>query len=167
MNRIAPPLLLYITLMGSNNNLLCIHQDPAQLSLLKQNGFDLVIAANGPDGLRLLQSCLVDAVVLEHQPGFLDSSILAAEIKRSRPKLPIVLLVDHLELPDGALESIDALVVKSDGDHFLWATIHFILNVKPRQQLEGKLRTRPGLAAKAARNSRRSELTSLLPRDSA
>jgi hypothetical protein len=28
-------------------------------------------------------------------------------------------------LPDGALKSVDALVAKSDGPHFLLATIHF------------------------------------------
>ena len=83
----------------------------------------------------------VDAVVLEHQMDLLDGSVLAAEIKRVQPKAPIVMLVDHLELPDGALKSVDAIVVKSDGAHFLWATVHFVLNVKPLRLREQKLRT--------------------------
>src|ERR1035437_1710731 len=65
-----------------------------------------------------------------------DRSVLATEIKRVRPTIPIVMLVDHLELPDGALKSVDAIVAKSDGAHFLWATVHFILNVKPIQLRE-------------------------------
>jgi hypothetical protein len=83
----------------------------------------------------------VDAVVLEHQMDLLDGSVLAAEIKRVQPKVPIVMQVDHLELPDGALKSVDAIVAKSDGAHFLWATVHFVLNVKPLRLREQKLRT--------------------------
>jgi len=77
--------------------------------------------------------------------------VTAAEIKQVRPKVPIVMLADHLELPDGALRSVDALVAKSDGPHFLLATVHFVLNVKPAQNHDGKLgaetpahRHRPG-----------------------
>lgn len=126
--------------MGTNSTLLCIHRDPAQLALLKENGYELVTATNAPEGLRLIVTRPVDAVVLEHQLGLLNGSVTAAEIKRVRPKVPIVMLVDHLELPDGALHSVDALVAKSDGAHFLWATVHFVLNVKPAQQREEKVR---------------------------
>jgi DNA-binding response OmpR family regulator len=122
--------------MSIGSTLLCIHRDPAQLSLLKESGYELVTATNAPDGLRLFMSRPVDAVVLEHQLGLLDGSVLATEIKRVRPKIPIVMLVDHLELPDGALKSVDAIVAKSDGAHFLWATVHFILNVRPVQLRE-------------------------------
>jgi DNA-binding NtrC family response regulator len=122
--------------MRIGSTLLCIHRDPAQLSLLKESGYELLTATNAPDGLRLFMSQPVDAVVLEHQLSLLDGSVLAAEIKRVRPKIPIVMLVDHLELPDGALKSVDAIVAKSDGAHFLWATVHFILNVKPVQLRE-------------------------------
>ena len=78
----------------------------------------------------------VDAIVLECHLGLLDGAVIATEIKKAKPQLPIVMLADHLELPDGALKSVDALVTKGDGAHFLWATVHFILNVKrnPREQ---------------------------------
>jgi hypothetical protein len=80
----------------------------------------------------------VDAIVLEYQLGLLDGAVVAAAIKQVRPEIPIVMLADDLELPDGALKSVDALVVKSDGVHFLLATVHFILNVKPAQREEEK-----------------------------
>jgi hypothetical protein len=89
--------------------------------------------------------------VLEYHLGLLDGSVVAAEIKQVRPKVPIVMLADHLELPDGALKSVDALVAKSDGPHFLLATVRFVLNVKPAHSHDGKLgartvahRRRPG-----------------------
>jgi hypothetical protein len=36
---------------------------------------------------------------------------------------------------------VDALVTKSDGAHFLLATLHFVLNVKPSQRRPENLRT--------------------------
>lgn len=131
---------VYTTPMGTNGTLLCIHRDPAQLRPLQADGYNLVTATNGSDGLQLFMSQSVDAVVLEYHLGLLDGSVVAAEIKQLRPGVPIVMLVDHLELPDGALKSVDALVVKSDGMHFLWATVHFILNVKVGRGHEREMR---------------------------
>jgi DNA-binding response OmpR family regulator len=127
--------------MAANNTLLCIHRDPAQLSLLQENGYDLLTATSGHEGLRLFASQPVDAIVLESHLGLLNGIFLANEIKRTRPAIPIVMLADDLELPYGALNSIDALVTKADGSHFLWATVHFVLNVKPAQGRGGKLKT--------------------------
>jgi DNA-binding response OmpR family regulator len=136
--------------MASNNTLLCIHRDPAQLSLLQEHGYELVTATSGHEGLRLLASQPVDAIVLEYHLGFLEGTFVASEIKRVRPTIPIVMLADDLELPDGALKSVDALVTKSDGSHFLWATVHFVLNVKPAQGNGRKPRTQITPERKAA-----------------
>ena len=51
--------------LGINSVLLSIHRDPAQLRLLAQNGFNLVTATNGHDGLRLFISQLVDVGMLD------------------------------------------------------------------------------------------------------
>src|SRR6266849_5686192 len=133
--------------MATSSTVLCIHRDPAQLSFVEQNGYELVTATSGCEGLRLYMSRHVDAIVLEYHLGLLDGAVIATEIKQLRPEVPIVMLADHLELPDGALKSVDALVTKSDGAHFLLATVHFILTVKPAQRKEAKLRgqTPPGL----------------------
>jgi DNA-binding response OmpR family regulator len=128
--------------MATNSTLLlCIHRNPAQLSLLTEHGYELTTATTGSDGLRLFMSRSVDAVVLEYQLGLLDGATIADVIKQVRPDVPIVMLVDHVELPAGALKSVDALVVKSDGLHFVLATVHFVLNVKPAQLRESKLRS--------------------------
>jgi response regulator RpfG family c-di-GMP phosphodiesterase len=128
--------------MATNGTLLCIHSQPSELTLLHQNGYELATATNTSDGLKLLESRPVDAVLIEYQLCLSEGAGVADEIKHARPELPIVMLVDHLELPHEALRSADALVAKSDGDHFLWATVHFLLNVKPTQRREAKLRAR-------------------------
>jgi hypothetical protein len=68
----------------------------------------------------------------------LQGAAVAAEMKKVKPKVPIVMLTDRLELTDSTLKSVDALVTKSDGPHFLWATVRFILSVKPPQHLVRK-----------------------------
>src|SRR2546430_1271251 len=127
--------------MGTNSTLLCIHRDPAQLSLLAQNGYEVLTATNGADGLRLFMARPVDAIVLDYQFGLLDGGVVASEIKEVKPQVPILMLAEDVDLPADALKSVDALVANSDGPHFLLATVHFVLNVKPAQRREGMLRS--------------------------
>jgi DNA-binding response OmpR family regulator len=140
--------------MAANPTLLCIHRNPIQLSLLQDNGYDLVTATNGHEGLRLFMSRPVDAIVLEYHLGLLDGAVLAAEIKQVRPKLPIIMLADHAELPKGALSAVDVLVSKSDPPHFLWAAVHFALNVKSECDREGNRRTHTPARLRRAGRSR-------------
>jgi CheY-like chemotaxis protein len=126
--------------MASNSTLLCIHREPTQLSLLQENGYDLVTATNGREGLQLFRLWPVDAIVIEYHLGLPDGMVVAAEIKQVNPHVPIVMLAEHADLPDDAFKSVDALVTKSDGVHFLMATLHFVLSVKPSQRQSEKLR---------------------------
>jgi CheY-like chemotaxis protein len=126
--------------MASNNTVLCIHREPTQLSLLRENGYDLVTATDGHEGLQLFRLRPVDAIVIEYPLSLLDGAVVAAEIKQVNPQVPIVMLAEHADLPDDAFKSVDALVIKSDGDHFLLATLHFVLTVKPSQRQLEKLR---------------------------
>jgi len=101
-----------------------------------------------------LSSRPIDAIVLEYHLGLMDGAVVAADIKKVKPQLPIVMLADHLDLPDGALKSVDALVIKSDGAHFLWATVHFVLNVKPTQRKDGTLMAQRAAQLRRTRRSR-------------
>jgi CheY-like chemotaxis protein len=123
--------------MGTQSTLLCIHRDPGKLLHLEENGYRLLTATNGSEGLRLLMSCTVDAVVIEYHLGLLDGATVASEIKQVRPQVPIVMVCDNLEQPDDALKSVDAFVIRSDGHHFLVAIIHFVLSVEWDKQRDG------------------------------
>jgi len=116
--------------MATPDTVLCIHRDPNQLTVLQEKGYRLIAATNGSEGLRLLMSCQVDAVVLEYFLGLLDGAIVADEIRHVRPHLPIVMVADPLGLPPGALKSVDTLVNKSDGAHSLCAAVDFLLAAK-------------------------------------
>ena len=128
MNRRANHFGLYIIEnMVATITVLCIHRDPDRLTLLREKGYGLVTATNGSEGLRLLMSRPVDAVVVEYYLGLLDGAGVADEIRRVRPQIPIVLVADPAGLPHEALKSVDTLVDKSAGAHFLWAAVHFLL----------------------------------------
>ena len=122
--------------MSSPRSLLCIHRDPTQLRVLQEKGFRLITATHWSQGLRLLLSKPVDAVVLEYYLGLLDGAAVADEIKRVKPRLPIVMLAESLELPEDTLKSVDALVTKHDGPRFLLEAIHTVLQAKDRQHFD-------------------------------
>jgi DNA-binding response OmpR family regulator len=128
--------------MAANSTLLCIHRNPAQLRLLQKNGYELLTATNARDGLRLFMLQTVDVIVIEYHLGLLDGAIVAAEIKQVQPKVPIVLLADHSELPEGALKSVDVLVTKSDGPQVLSEAVRFALSLKPDRAREGRANDR-------------------------
>ena len=120
-----------MTDMAADGTLLCIDRDPAQLGLLEQNGYELLTATNGHEGLRLFMSRPVDAIVLDYRLGLLDGGVVAAEIKKIKPQVPIVMFAESLDLPVSALNSVDALVAKSDGLELLLATVRSLLQQKP------------------------------------
>ena len=122
--------------MATARSLLCIHRNPAQLSVLQEKGFSVITATHGSQGLRLLVSKPVDAVILEYHLGLMDGAAVAHEIKKVRPRLPIVMLAETLDLPEGALKSVDALVTSFDGPRFLLEAIHTVLQAKDRANFD-------------------------------
>ena len=126
--------------MAGNNTLLCIHREPAQLSLLQEYGYELLTATNGHEGLQLFMSQPVDAIVLDYQLGLLDGGVVAAEIKRVKPQMPIVMLAEYMDIPVAALNSVDAVVAKSDLAESLIDTVHSVLNSQPARGPRVRLR---------------------------
>jgi CheY-like chemotaxis protein len=122
----------------ATSTLLCIHQDPAQLSLLQEH-YELVTATNGHEGLLIFMSQPVDAIVLDYHLGLLDGGVVAAAIKKVRPSVPIVMLAADVDLPEDALQAVDALVAKADGPVSLLQTVHSVLNAKPARGYQVKL----------------------------
>lgn len=72
----------------------------------------------------------VDAVILESNLGLLNGAVVADEIKKVGPRLPIVMLAEGLELTEGSLKSVDALVTSSGVPHFLLEAIRAVLQEK-------------------------------------
>jgi DNA-binding NarL/FixJ family response regulator len=128
--------------MAATSTLLCIHRDPTQLTMLTEKGYGVISTTNGSDGLRVLMLHPVDAVVLEYYLGLLNGAVVADEIKQVRPQIPIVMVADPLELPEGSLKSVDAIVARSAGPYSLLETIHSVLQTKRLPQHDGGMKGR-------------------------
>ena len=112
------------------------------MSLLRDNGYEVLAATNGRDGLRLFMTRQVDAIVLEYHLGFLDGGLVASEIKKVQPHIPILMVIDDLEVPDGALRSVDMVIAKCDGDGFLLSAVRAALAAKQVLNAGAKRRSR-------------------------
>jgi two-component system chemotaxis sensor kinase CheA len=90
-------------------------------SILETAGYDVAVAVDGADALRVLRSQPIDLVVSDLQMPNLDGFALTTEIRRD-PRLrsvPVV-LVTSLDAPEhrerGAAAGADAYIVKSAFD---------------------------------------------------
>jgi len=123
--------------MSGKGSILCMHKDSMQLEqrklFLESNGYRVLTANTNQDGVAMFDSGRLDAVVFE----WTDDFTIAKKVKRVNPSIPIIMVASTLDLPDGASDSIDALVCGFDGDQFLLDTLHFLLKVKPNQLTHG------------------------------
>jgi DNA-binding response OmpR family regulator len=144
--------------MATHRTLLCIHCDPAPMRLLRENGYKVLTATNGHEGLQLFMTRQVDAIVLEYHLGLLDGGIVAAEIKKTRPQIPILMVVDQLDVPEDALRSVDMVVAKLDGDHFLLSAVRSALETKPLAPDKTRKNGRRRAASRGSTPSRTADL---------
>ena len=78
---------------------LCIHRDRRQLSVLQDNGYELLTTATCRQALQLFMSQTVDAVLIDYHLEHLDGAAVATQIKQKRATVPIIRMADHKELP--------------------------------------------------------------------
>jgi len=94
---------------------LCIEDQPAALevrtALLERAGYKVIPASDGNEGLSLFRSNPIDLVVVDYFLPGLTGTQIAAQMKRLRPDVPIVLVSGITESPDG-LENVDLFVTK-------------------------------------------------------
>lgn len=99
------PTILYI---DDEINVLTGHE-----FLLRQHGYDVLITTSGYEGLELLQSTPVDAVILDYRMPEMMGDKVAALMKQLKPAVPILLISAQDHLPLSALRSSDGFLSKS------------------------------------------------------
>jgi CheY-like chemotaxis protein len=95
--------------------ILCIDDNPLLLrasgKLLEENGYKVLLASNGRDGLELIKSDSVDCVILDYQmPGMSGAAVVEhmASLESPQP----VILVSGLDPPLELLEQVDGFLAK-------------------------------------------------------
>jgi DNA-binding response OmpR family regulator len=82
---------------------------------LREHGWRVLSSANAHEGILRFTVELVDVVVIDLNSDGSEGALIAGELKRLRPKVPVIILVTKGEtLVEGALASADAVVLRSD-----------------------------------------------------
>ena len=100
--------------------------------LLESNGYQVLEATGGDEGLRLLLSHSVDAVVLDYQMPGTSGDVVAAKMKRAKSHIPIMLLSSYGPLPKSKLKAVDIFLSKSEPPKILLSRLQHLLNRRPK-----------------------------------
>lgn len=96
--------------------------------LLENAGYHVLEANNESEGLRLFVSRPVDAVILDYQMPAISGDVVAAEMKRLKAAVPIILMSAYGPLPRHKLKPVDRFLSKSQPPRVLLATLHEVLH---------------------------------------
>ena len=88
-------------MLGTQGVVLCIDDDATNLlvrkAVLQSVGYSVLTASTGAEGLRLFQRYAVAAVIVDFQMPETNGAEVAAEMKRMRPHVPIIMLSAYTE----------------------------------------------------------------------
>jgi len=113
---------------------LCIGNDLVNLNLrcalLHEHGWRVLSSGTGHDGITRFGQETVDVVVLDLNHDGSESALIAAELKRQRPAVPVLMLVeDPNTLAEGATAQADAVVLKSEEAKALHKTLRSLVKI--------------------------------------
>jgi CheY-like chemotaxis protein len=100
--------------------------------LLENDGYKVLEATGGDEGLKLFLSQPVDAVVLDYQMPGMNGDVVAAKMKRVKSHVPIMLLSAYGPLPHRKLQAVDTFLSKSQPPKILLSTLQDLLDKKPK-----------------------------------
>lgn len=94
---------------------LCVDDDAAALALrclvLSKSGYDVLTAPDGAAALELFRCIQVHLVITDHWLPGITGAQLAAEMKRLKPEIPVVLFSGLVEAPPQS-EHADLVIIK-------------------------------------------------------
>jgi len=93
---------------------------------LETFGYTVLTASSCGNGLELASTQPVDVVILDYFMPTVNGQAVAMEMRRLRPKAPIILLTEGLGVPGPALNLVDALVAKDRLASQLLPTIAYL-----------------------------------------
>jgi len=98
---------------------------------LNHMGYEVLNSNNGFEAIQLGCLELVDAVVLDQAGNYAEVEVIAREIKRSRPRVPMILLMERAASQDRLHTQAGAMVTQRNDVSMLAATLHALLNPGP------------------------------------
>ena len=100
----------------SGGVVLCIddNQDvlECEKAFLESFGYTVLTAPSGGKGLELASIHSVDVVIVDYFMPGMNGHEVAIEMRRLRPRAPIIMLSGAVDVPEQALKLVDAFVAK-------------------------------------------------------
>ncbi|MGA2373788.1 MAG: response regulator [Candidatus Korobacteraceae bacterium] len=124
MNAVLP------TVAAKHPLILCIDDADVALRvrklLLDHEGYNVLTARSGEDGLELFKQNPIELVIADHFLSGKTGIESAREMKELRPEVPILIISASVEKPDG-LEFVDGFLAKAESPDVLLGTIAQLL----------------------------------------
>ncbi len=112
--------------------LLCVDDNQSSLNIckiiLEDCGYKVLTASSGREGLEVFASNAIDAVILDYQMPGIDGELVATEMKRTNPRIPIIMLSGCVSLPESALLLVDEFVTKGEPVEFFLLAVRQVLS---------------------------------------
>ena len=100
----------------SSGVVLCIddNQDvlECEKAFLESFGYTVLTAPSGGKGLELASIHSVDVVIVDYSMPGMNGQEVAIEMRRLKPRAPIIMLSGVVDVPEHALKWVDAFIAK-------------------------------------------------------
>jgi DNA-binding response OmpR family regulator len=107
--------------------ILCIDDEISGLAarkmLLESEGYTVLEARSGKEGLELFRANPADLVIVDYWMAGMNGTATAAELKKLNPKIPIIMLSGYGELPGEILGIADRWILKGRATQELLAAV--------------------------------------------
>jgi CheY-like chemotaxis protein len=97
--------------------ILCIDDDKTGVNLrkavLQSAGYSVLMATSGREAIEIIESePRIDLVIVDYVMPGMDGTMVAAAIRTSRPKIPIVMLTAYVAVPENTQNWVDHIMRK-------------------------------------------------------
>lgn len=128
------------TIPNRKSPVLCIDDEPSNLMvrklLLESAGYFVLTASSGKEGLDIFASQKVDAVVVDYSMPDMDGSVVAAQIKKIKPRVPIIMLSAYPGIRESVKEVVDAFVEKGGEPKDLLSRLESLVKLRGHSHVE-------------------------------
>ena len=112
--------------------ILCIDDEATGLLvrkiLLQSQGYEVLTAESGREGLELFRANPVEAVVLDYAMPEMNGDQVAIALKRLNPNVKILLFSAYVKFPEEVMQWVDGFAVKGDHPAALFNALQQLLS---------------------------------------